>query len=237
MRRKIEDQQESLQSFAMVIVHDLRAPLRGILQATEMLTEDLPDEIVAENAEMLGFVHQGAQRMDALIISLNDSSQIDSTPPAFEAVDLKVQMDRVCSNLWSVISDSGAKVICGSNLPTIQGSPPQIEQLLQNLICNAIKYNRSDAPEIRIEATHLSDRWEISIADNGIGIEPQFLKRIFEPFKRLHGNDEFEGSGLGLATCRKITARHNGRLTCDSVPGAGSTFRVHLPFSPDAGQI
>ena len=229
MQRKIRDQQESLQTFAHVIVHDLRAPLRAIQQAIEMLTEDLPEQVVAENAEMLNFVSQGATRMDALIIALKAYTDIDGTPPAFETVDLNAQVDHARANLSTIIAESRATITCEDVLPSVLGNPPQIQQLLQNLIANGIKYNRSSVPEIRISSEECAEYFEIGIADNGIGIEADFVERIFEPFKRLHRDSEFSGTGLGLATCRKIADRHSGALLCKSEPGRGSIFTLQLP--------
>lgn len=229
MQRMIRNQQESLQSFAQVIVHDLRAPLRSIQQAIGMLNEDLPKDVAAENSEMLDFVVQGAHRMDALIVALKSYTEVDATPPSFEPVDLRVLVEHTCSDLAATIADNGATVTCEPRLPAIFGNPPQLAQLLQNLIGNGIKYNRSDKPEVLISSSESNDSWMIGITDNGIGIEPAFLQKIFEPFQRLHADTEFEGTGLGLATCKKIAERHGGSLSCKSEVGKGSVFTLLIP--------
>lgn len=235
MERKIRDQQESLQTFAQVIVHDLRTPLRGILQAIEMLSEDLSKAAVGENTEMLDYVVKSAERMDALILALKSYTDVDGAPPVFEPVDLDARVDDVRANLAPVMDETGASIHCETPLPTVHGNTPQIEQLFQNLIGNGIKFNTSATPEIRISAAEEPDHWVICITDNGIGIAPEFLERVFEPFKRLHRSDEFEGTGLGLATCKKIADRHGGRLTCRSEPGSGSSFYVAFPKEPAFG--
>ncbi len=229
LRRKIRDQKESLQTFAQVIVHDLRAPLRAISDAIGMLSEDLPEAIATGNAEMLEFINAGAQRMDALILALKSYTDVDCAPPTFDKIDLNEKITHVCLNLAAVIKEKRAKVTCQNTLSSVWGSPPLIEQLLQNLIGNGIKYNRSDVPVIRISTTEIADSCVIKVSDNDIGIGPDYLQLIFEPFKRLHGQGDFEGTGLGLATCKQIAERHEGTLTCESKPGSGSTFTIVLP--------
>lgn len=229
MQRKIAEQQESLKSFAHILVHDLRAPLRAVQQSIEMLSEDLSEAAAAENVEMLEFVAQGARRMDALITALQTYNEADLAPPAFEPVSLTDVLQNVMASLQPLIVDHRALIRCDSALPVVEGNTPQLEQLFQNLIGNGIKYNRSDPPVIQVTATGSDSAWQIEVSDNGIGIDTRFLDRIFEPFKRLHSDGEFEGTGLGLATCRKIAERHRGRLSCRSTPGEGSVFCLSLP--------
>jgi signal transduction histidine kinase len=229
MQNKIREQQENLQTFSSVLVHDLRAPLRSVIGAIAMLTEDLPPDVTAEHAEMIDFIVQGAERMDKLILALKSYTEQNGAEPVFETVDLNQQLEAVRSNLAADLGTAGAKLICDVSLPTLRGSPPQIVQLFQNIIANGIKYNRSEAPHVIISVKKRARSHQISITDNGIGIESQYLQRIFEPFKRLHSHEEFEGTGLGLATCDKIMRRHGGKLWCQSAPGQGTTFFLEFP--------
>ncbi|WP_428926192.1 sensor histidine kinase [Marinibacterium sp. SX1] len=229
MQREIDDHRRNLETFAHVLVHDLRGPLQTIRGAIEMLEEDLPAGIAAEMAEVMGFITGGAARMEALILSLRSYTRIDLAPPQFGPVDLGDALDMVCRTLAAELDAAGAEVFCDGALPNIRGDKPQIEQLLQNLVANAVKYNRSDRPRVHVSAEPVEGGWELAVSDNGIGIDPARAAEIFEPFRRLHRSEEFAGTGLGLATCRKIADRHGARIWCEGRPGVGSTFIVHLP--------
>lgn len=229
MQEKIRKQQESLQSFAHVLVHDLRAPLRTVQRAITMLSEDLPADVLSENTEMLDFAAQGARRMDQLIMALKAYTEIDGAKPVFEAVNLNVEVEAVQSGLTTDLEAANATVVCEGVLPTIHGDSPLIAQLLQNIIGNGVKYNRSEAPQVCISSSDNDGAWQIEITDNGIGIDGEDLEKIFSPFKRLHGVGVFEGSGLGLATCKKIADLHGGKLWCRSEPGQGTTFILEVP--------
>ena len=234
MQRKIRTQQEDLQTFTQVMVHDLRAPLRSLRLAIDRLTNLQPGGSGDEYGNMLDYIAQSAQRMDDLILSLDAYTAVDRSPPALKAVDLNPLVEQVRASLGAGLEEVGALVTRVGRLPVIMGDPPQIELLLRNLVDNGIKYNRSGAPEIRISAQETAGGWDIDVRDNGIGIEPRLVDIIFQPFKRLHGDGEFPGTGLGLATCRKIAARNNMTLSCRSQPGAGSVFTLAVPAGADA---
>ena len=233
MRRKIREQQESLQSFAHVLVHDLRSPLRSIRTAIDGLIEDLPGEVLTDNSEILDFVLDGAERVDSLIVALEGYTQVDGEQNRFAVVDLNLQVDAVRANLMVDLKAQNARLVSSGELPTIYCSAPQIGQLIQNIVSNGIKYNRSEVPEVRISARQTETHWLIEFSDNGIGIEANSLNRIFDPFHRLHRDQEFDGTGLGLATCKKIAERHNGSLYCRSEVGVGSVFTLALPALPE----
>ncbi|MAC78811.1 MAG: hypothetical protein CML66_12195 [Rhodobacteraceae bacterium] len=229
MQRKIDEQRKNLETFAHVLVHDLRGPLQTIRGAIEMLAEDLPPDVANDVGEIMGFIGDGAARMEALIVSLRAYTRIDSAPQDFGPVDLGRAMEAVRQSLASDLDAANAVVICDDQLPVVLGDGPQIEQLLQNLVGNGIKYNLTDQPRIHVSAQIDEDRWEIAVSDNGIGIEAAKVVEIFEPFRRLHKSEDFAGTGLGLATCRKIVERHGGSICCESIQGTGSTFLIRLP--------
>lgn len=229
MQRKIDEQQKNLETFAHVLVHDLRGPLQTVRGAIDMLAEDLPADVADDMSEIMGFISDGAARMEALILSLRSYTRIDSAPRDFAPVDLGRAMEAVRQSLAADIEKAGAVVICDGRLPVVMGDGPQIEQLLQNLVANGMKYNRTDQPRIHVSAQIDGEQWEIAVSDNGIGIDPGKVDVIFEPFRRLQNSQDYAGTGLGLATCRKIVERHGGAIRCDSIPGTGSTFLIRLP--------
>lgn len=228
MARRIALQQESLQTFADVLVHDLRSPLGVIQGAIGLLADGLPQDIGADNREFLDGIAKGADQMDRLILSLRAMSLAENTELEIEQVALDDLVARVRETLGTEIAKSGARLTQDAPLPQVRGSAPLLAQLLQNLVANGLKYNRSAEPIVHVSAKETPESWEVHVTDNGIGIDAADHDRIFEPFKRLHEGAEFDGTGLGLATCRRIAERHFGRLTCRSEPGAGSTFVLTL---------
>lgn len=232
LARKLAEQQENLAEFARVLVHDLRAPLRSIRLRSEMLKDTLPPEIAEESGGHLDAMHRAADRLDQMIQSLQRYTETDSEESERGHVPLTALVDTLRTALSSVLDEAGAKVEAEPDLPSVFCDEPQIMQLLQNLITNGIKYNQSAEPVVRVLAEPEPDGVVIRVQDNGIGIDPQHHEHIFEPFKRLHGRGSYSGSGLGLATCRKIAERHRGRIWCTSEPGAGSTFHLYLPAPP-----
>lgn len=234
LQRRVREQRESLENFARIVVHDVRAPLRSIEAAINMLIEDLPPDVAAAHSDLLDVVGERARRMKDLIAQLHAYTRADGAVAMDEPVDLAAQARAVCADIAADIERAGARVQVDGALPTVSGNATQIAQLLQNLIANGIKYNRSTTPEIRISVRDEGSTLAIAVSDNGIGIEARFLSAIFDPFRRLHAQGEFEGSGLGLATCRKIAERHGGTLSCRSKPGKGSVFTLRLPKCPVA---
>lgn len=229
MKRRIEEQQHSLRMFANVLVHDLRAPLRSVRGGVDMLLEDMSEEERTRHAQTLGFIRSGAEQMDRLVLSLYRYSSVSGAEMDSVPVDLAPLLATVRQALQADLKARGAQMTTAAQLPVVLGDPAGLAQLLQNLVSNGIKYNRSADPRVHIRAERLPEHWRIEVSDNGIGIEAQYLQEIFEPFRRLHAQDAYEGSGLGLATCRRIAQRHGGRLTCRSTPGEGSVFMLDLP--------
>lgn len=229
MARKIEDQNNSLRSFAHVLVHDLRAPLRSVRGGVAMLLEDLPPEARDHHSEVLGFIRHGADRMDQLIVALYNYCSVEDRLDQRQEIDLQTLVQSVRTLLAADLQKAGAVVTADPDLPKIHGDSAQILQMMQNLVGNGIKYNENDLPTVHFSAVDHGDRWQVRVIDNGIGIDKEHLEDVFKPFRRLHRHEEYEGSGLGLATCRRIAERHGGRLHCRSTPGRGTAFIFELP--------
>ncbi|GLH81261.1 hypothetical protein SSBR45G_61700 [Bradyrhizobium sp. SSBR45G] len=231
MQIALDQQREELERFADVLVHDLKSPISSIRGYASIISHAVksgtatPDKIT----EYCGRMVQLGERMVALVETLHEYTKSDAHV-VFETVDMNLVVGDTLANLAQMISNRGAKVT-HDDLPIVFGHAPLLTQLLQNLIGNGIKYCQAATPALHISAVlEKTDYWRIGVRDNGIGIAPEFHQQIFEPFKRLHGRDEFEGTGLGLATCRKIVDRHNGKIWCESNPDRGSTFNFTLPI-------
>jgi len=172
-----------------------------------------------------------AERMQQLIEDLLKFSRVATHGRPFAPVDLKQVTHEVLEDLETQVERSGAAIRVGA-LPTISADALQMRQLIQNLVSNAVKFHREGvAPEVSIDATVVEHRVCLTVRDKGIGFDPQYNRRIFRVFERLHGRGEYPGTGIGLALCRRIAERHGGTITADSEPGAGATFTVTLPTS------
>ena len=231
--RKIDAQREEQTTFIRVLVHDIRAPLRGLTGFTEILGDDLEAGALDDIPEHLEMIRLSAMRMNALIDTLAHYSLLDRDI-AFESVAMDEIMGQVLDHLQHVIEERKARVDV-TPLPDVTGHGPQLVQLFQNLIGNGIKYNERPEPTIKIAAERGDNDWLFTIDDDGIGIPADKLKTVFEPFQRLWSQDVYEGTGLGLAICRKIVERHGGRIWCDSAMGEGSRFSLTLPPAADGG--
>jgi light-regulated signal transduction histidine kinase (bacteriophytochrome) len=179
--------------------------------------------------EFIHYAVDGAERMKLLIDDLLKYSRVGSDAVERVAVDADTVLENVLRSLEGAILERGATVT-HDPLGTVHGDATQIGQLLQNLVANAIKFARDDMPaEVRVERIDEPREWHIVVRDNGIGIEERHAERIFKMFGRLHGREDYEGTGIGLAICRRITDRHGGRIWVESTPGAGSAFHVSIP--------
>jgi PAS domain S-box-containing protein len=219
---------DDLERFAFVASHDLQEPLRKVSTYTSLLFEKHGAALGDDAKRYMEQVTGSVERMRELINDLLDYSRLTRPAGKTEAVDLEKTLSDVLNDLEVPIRESGAVVTSGA-LPTVNGSPTQLNQVFQNLIGNAIKFRGAGAPRIRVDAAESPAIWTISISDNGIGIEPEHQSRIFGSFERLHPRHEYPGSGIGLATCKKIVEQHGGRIGVRSTPGAGSTFFFTLP--------
>jgi len=226
---RLKDSNRELEQFAHVASHDLKEPLTLILAFGRRLQKKCATLDERAKEYVLRLV-RAAERMNTLVDDLLAMSRVSTMTCEFQQVDLTELMREVVEGLEERIEKSGGRVVI-SPLGHLGGDPTQLRQLFQNIISNALKYREADrAPEIAIKrCPGMSDRCEIVIEDNGIGFDPLMVEHIFRPFTRLHGRGEYDGSGIGLATCRKIVVRHGGEITARSVPGVGSTFIVRLP--------
>jgi len=221
---------QELEQFAYVASHDLQEPLRAITSYTQLLAKRYQGQLDEKADKYIHYVVDGATRMQQLIQDLLTYSRVGRYELKLQPTDCNAVVERVQHDLQVVIAESNA-VITVDALPTILADTAQVTQLFQNLIGNALKYRGQAAPSIKISARQQGKEWAFSIQDNGIGIEPQYAERIFEIFQRLHTRREYEGTGLGLAICKKIVARHHGRLWVESQLGQGATFCFTFPAS------
>ncbi|MFY0529002.1 ATP-binding protein [Archangium gephyra] len=231
---RLEQSNRELESFASVASHDLQEPLRKIQTFGERLKTTCAASLSPEGRDYLERMNNAAGRMRRLIDDLLSFSRISSKAPTFARVDLGRVAREVLADLETAIEQAGATVTVGE-LPTLEAEPMQMRQLLQNLVSNALKFRRENvAPSVSIHATVHADAGlcELRVADNGIGFDEKYLDRIFNVFQRLHGRGKYEGTGIGLAICRKIAERHGGSIDARSKPGQGATFIVKLPLKP-----
>jgi PAS domain S-box-containing protein len=225
---ELERSNAELEQFAYVASHDLQEPLRMVSSYTQLLAKRYKEQLPAEAQEFMHFTVDGAARMKQLIEDLLAYSRVGTKGKELVALSLEAPLKRAITNLRAAIEESGA-VVTADALPTVDGDEVQLAQVFQNLMGNALKFRGKELPRIHVGALEEAGEWHISIADNGIGIEPQYFERIFMLFQRLHAMGEYPGTGIGLAICKKVAERHGGRIWVTSTPGAGSTFHFTLP--------
>jgi PAS domain S-box-containing protein len=232
---KLEQSNRDLQEFAYIASHDLQEPLRKVLAFGDRLASKYGDELDETGRDYLKRMKDASQRMQTLINDLLSFSRVTTRAQPFTEVDLNSLAQEVISDIEFHIDRTQGHVEIG-DLPTIEADPTQMHQLLQNLINNALKFHQDGiSPIIHVSAKISGSKCQIYVKDNGIGFDMQYLDRIFKPFQRLHGREEYEGSGMGLAICRRIVERHSGGITAISNPGKGSTFIVTLPLAQTIG--
>ena len=217
-----------LERFAYVASHDLQEPMRTVQSFAGLLIRRHGEHLKGEAQEFLQFVTQGVQRMQALINDLLAYSRVNSQGAAFARADCNQIMAKVLENLRASIDAEQAHIMVDA-LPTVLGDATQLGQVFQNLLGNALKFRGKEPPRIRVAAERKAGQWVFSVSDNGIGIEAQYFERIFIIFQRLHTIEEYGGTGIGLAICKKIVERHGGRIWLESKPGQGSTFFFSVP--------
>jgi PAS domain S-box-containing protein len=235
-RQELTRSNEELQQFAFIASHDLQEPLRKIKAFGDRLKTTCSDNLSLQGRDYLERMQNAAQRMQALIEDLLSLSRVTTRAQPFVPVDLSQIATEVLSDLEVTIQQASGQIDLGY-LPTINADPLQMRQLLQNLIGNAIKFHRpQQVPLVNIYTEIVTiendqQMYQLTVQDNGIGFDEKYCDRIFQVFQRLHGRSEYEGTGIGLAICRKIVERHQGSITAKSQPGQGAKFIVTLPIS------
>ncbi|MBA3868958.1 MAG: PAS domain S-box protein [Anaerolineae bacterium] len=219
---------EQLEQFAYVASHDLQEPLRMITSYLQLLERRYKDKLDQDASEFISYAVDGATRMKALINDLLAYSRVKTGEQDFARFDTKTALNQAITNLQITIAETGAQVTVDS-LPPILGNEAQFIQLFQNLLSNAIKFHGDEPPKIAVKAERSGSVWKFSVTDNGIGIEPQYVERIFIIFQRLHTKDVYPGTGIGLAICKKVVEHHGGRIWAESTPGTGTTFWFTIP--------
>ena len=217
-----------LQQFAYVASHDLQEPLRMVASYLQLLERRYKGKLDDDADDFINFAVDGATRMQRLINDLLKYSRVSTRGKEFETTDCEAVLEHTLTNLQIAIAESGASVT-HDPLPTVMGDEIQLGQLLQNLINNAIKFRNEKLPSVHVSAEQKGKEWTFSVSDNGIGIDPEYVDRIFVIFQRLHSVEEYQGTGIGLSVCRRIVERHGGRIWVESQPGNGSTFYFTIP--------
>jgi signal transduction histidine kinase len=225
---ELERSNTELQQFAYVASHDLTEPLRMVVSYLELLTMRAKEKLDSEDREFIGFAVDGARRMQTLIMDLLAYARVDTRGRPLEPTDCERVLESVLANLKVAIEESHT-TIEHDPLPIVQGDVVQLTQVFQNLIGNAIKFHGGATPKIHVGAQRETDHWVFHVRDNGIGIDPKNFERIFVLFQRLHTRQEYPGTGMGLAICKKIIERHGGRIWAESKPGEGTTFYFTIP--------
>ncbi|MEI8202713.1 MAG: PAS domain S-box protein [Bacteroidota bacterium] len=224
---KLQRSNQELEQFAYVASHDLQEPLRMVSSYTQLLSKRYSDKLDSDAQEFIAYAVSGATRMQTLINDLLDYSRLNTRKKAMLPADCHSVLGKVRINLATMIEERKALITC-DELPRVVADETQLIQLFQNLISNGIKYNHSETLHIHISASEEKNEWIFSIKDNGIGMEKEFHERIFRMFQRLHSKNEYSGTGIGLAICKRIVERHGGRIWLESELGKGSVFYFTL---------
>jgi chemotaxis family two-component system sensor kinase Cph1 len=228
LAQDLERSNAELKKFAYVASHDLQEPLNQVANYVQLLEMRYATELDADAKEFIGYAVEGVSLMQTLIDDVLAYSKVDTQAIAFQVTEVVTPLERALSNLRQRIAETSA-TITHEPLPTVMADGTQLMQLFQNLIGNAIKFRSHQPPQIHIGAERLEEEWLFSVQDNGIGIDPQFSDRIFVIFQRLHTRDEYPGTGMGLAICKKIIECHRGRIWVESQLGQGATFYFTIP--------
>jgi len=228
--RELERSNGELEQFAYVASHDLQEPLRSVQSYLQLLKRRYGEKLDQDADEFIDFAVDGAKRMRQLIEDLLTYSRVSSRGRPPEPTNLDEVVDHVMRGLSAAVEECGA-TITRDPLPCINGDRAQLKQLYQNLISNALKFRKDNAPHVKLSAEKEGAFWRLGVSDDGIGMNPKYAEKVFEIFKRLHSKDEYEGTGIGLAICKKIVERHGGRIWVESRLGEGSTFCFTLPMT------
>lgn len=226
--RALSQSNAELEQFAYIASHDLQEPLRTVSSYVQLLARRYEGKLDDQADQFIAYAVDGVQRMQALILDLLDYSRLETKEVDLKTVDCGVAVQEALDNLRVSVDETDATV-SHNHLPSLLADGHQLTQLFQNLIGNAIKFRSAEAPHVNIEARREDHQWVMSVQDNGIGIEPQHAERVFDMFQRLHTRDEFPGTGVGLAICKKIVEGHGGRIWAHPQPQQGTTFHFTMP--------
>ena len=236
LTRLIEELKRSnaeLEQFAYIASHDLQEPLRVVSGYTQLLKRRYVAQLDAEANEYIDYAVDGVKRMQTLIHDLLAFARLSTRGRGFQPTDLNFLLRQVLANLAAQVDEAGATMTVGE-LPNLRVDASQVVQVFQNLLSNALKFRRPAVPlVITLTANRDGDYWRFTVSDNGIGIDAQYSGRIFEVFQRLHSRDQYPGNGIGLAICKKVVERHQGRIWFESTLGEGTSFHFTLPINAD----
>jgi PAS domain S-box-containing protein len=227
--QELKRSNDELQQFAYIAAHDLQEPLRMVASYTQLLAQRYKGRLDSDADEFIAYAVDGAHRMQLLIADLLAYCRVGTKGKELQETSSQAALEIALVNLRSALHESGG-VVTYDPLPSVVADGAQLVQLFQNIVGNAIKYRRAEFPRVHISAKRNgNNEWIFSMRDNGLGIDPKYFDKIFVMFQRLHGREEFAGTGIGLTLCKKIAERHGGRIWVESEPGCGSTFYVALP--------
>ena len=228
---ELRQSNRDLAQFAFTASHDLHEPLRMMSTYLQKLQQQYGDGLAEPARNWLELSLDSGRWMQRLIDDLLSYAQVGTREGHFEALDANQVVDQVIAYLQATI-ESHSAAVTHDQLPTVTADLTLMTELFQNLISNAIKFHGQEPPAVHISARQAGSEWVFSVQDNGIGIDAEYLERIFAIFKRLHPSDQYPGSGIGLAVCKRVVERHGGRIWCESAPGQGTTFLFSVPDSP-----
>jgi light-regulated signal transduction histidine kinase (bacteriophytochrome) len=232
----LENKNRELESFAYSVSHDLRAPLRSIEGFSRALMDDYRERLDEDGRDFLNRIVNGAVRMDRLINDLLTYSRLGRRGVEYELVDLNELVAVIQEELAENIDAARGRVAVSGELPEVPGDRSMLLVLLQNLVGNAVKYHRAGvAPEVNISSHTRNGECVVAVKDNGIGLDTKYQQKVFDIFQRLHTEDEYPGTGIGLASAKKVVEAHGGRIWYESEPGHGTTFYFKLPARRDDG--
>ena len=216
-----------LEQLAYVASHDMQEPLRMIASYLQLIVQRYDDQLDSDGREFIGYAVDGAKRMQDLINDLLTYSRVGTKARPFQRTQCAAVVQTAIKHLHVAVVESRANIVV-EDLPEVSADAPQLVQLFQNLIGNAIKFRGDAAPQVQVRCEARDEEWEFSVRDNGIGIDPDYFDRIFVLFQRLHTRRQYPGTGIGLALCKKIVERHGGRIWVESSQGQGAVFRFTI---------